>query len=186
MAAEATPDFVAIDIERQLSTWVLGRCPKAQRQWRALEDDARFERPAWLRRGTSLTEAACRSADIDFRDRWNRDMHQRVTRYLNSAFAMPLRRVFPAIGVSNYEHYDWPANSVVRDLNGHRFQRLGNDAATVGTHQSPQLYGRFNQLRGRIDAGRKTSYFDTPFDAFRAALNRLRSAMLGSTHPLAP
>ena len=184
--ADVAPDFVAFDIEQPRSTWVLGRCPEALAQWQAIAVDPRFRRPVWLDPARSFIAAACRRNDLSFRAHWNRDSRVAVTRYLTSAFAAPVLARFPQAGVSNYDHYAWPANDIVRDLNGHRFQTLAHTDTIVGTHQSPELYGRLHQLRGKVDPGAPKSYFETPFDSLRMALNRLRSAALGSEAPIAP
>lgn len=180
---KVTLDFLALDMERGLSNWEIGRCPKHRDRWAAIDRDPRKATLGWPLT-EPLAEGFCERRNPKDYLAWNALMRLRVATYLNEAFYQPLSATFPKIGVSNYGFSYWDAAHAVPDPNGHAFQSQGQ-GAIVGTHQSPVLYGALGQIRDPKTSAIAAAYSDA-FDSFRFAVNHMRAARLASSAPIAP
>ena len=181
-------DVVVLDNEVGLSNWAVGREPG---RWDAIAADPRFDDVAEQLgfRDLSLVRNWRRSGHYHH---WNDLMERRQAAAFNRAVYDPIRRHFPDVEFSNYSYNASDPKYVCPDVNGHWSDEVGGDY-TVGTHQSPPLYGWVGQLRqfrlveGRFRrGGRGPQYGDSPFAGLRLAVNQMRAAVLSSDKPVRP
>lgn len=116
--------------------------------------------------------------------KWNAAMEPRICKYVNKAVFYPIRKNYPDLQMSNYSYVHHSSQYEVPDLHGHKIYKYGH-GAHAGTHQSPVLYCDLGQV-SRLKMDGKNKYDKTAFNAFRFAINKLRSAALSSGVPLSP
>ena len=103
--------------------------------------------------------------------------------YINSAVYEPMKRYYPDADFSNYGYYYQSPEFDFPDIHG-SYRHRYTQGIHVGTHQSREIYGWMN-FPGNIKlAG--VDYLQTPFNAFRFALNKLRAMLLSSELPVSP
>ncbi|MDB5296325.1 MAG: hypothetical protein JWO31_2308, partial [Phycisphaerales bacterium] len=171
-AAGGRVDHLALDFEDGYSNWGMTEARLA-----AIGADPRFPALAARLGFADPTKALLqRSGPGGEYLRWNAVTDRTVAAALNAAVTEPVRRHFPAAGVSNFGGAAMAPAHVLPDLNGHRQYTLGDPA---GTHQAPAAYGEWAPANLPGDWSR-------PFMTVVYAANVARVGVLSGGQPVLP
>lgn len=173
-------DFFVLDFESGMSNWHYRNKPEIFKKISDNPESAKIAKDL----GFEDLSKVYKYMSGDSYLRWNAAMKPRVCDYVNKATFNPIKKHFPDVQMSNYSDFYYNSKYNVPDTNGHKIYKYGH-GGHVGTHQSPVLYCGYGQLeRKKMDG--KNKYAKNPFNGFRFAINRLRTAALSSDVPLNP
>ncbi len=115
--------------------------------------------------------------------KWSAFSWAHLAKYIEQAIYQPLNKFYPDADFSNYGYYYQSSEFEFPDIYGNNRHRY-TDGIHVGSHQSRELYGWMNLPAGTVLGD--VEYANTPFNAFRFALNKLRAMLLSSPVPVSP
>lgn len=186
-------DYVIDDFEYGMSMWAI---PEKAQTLPQIIADPRYEkeiRPLLVEAGFEFYPVSKGKTELEYLARftqsnaynvWNGVMRERVKAYYNKAITEPLHKYYPDVKSSNYAMVAATGEEkVVYDLNGHKIYQGGASSTVGGTHSSPELYGRMNQLcqKGRGPAGYPYEVFqNNPYNSALFALVCTSDAVIGT------
>ncbi len=176
-------DVFVLDYEAGMSNWSFGSKPEP---YAAIMADPRFPSVAEELGFSDLERVRRWRGKVDY-CRWNVLMRKRVADYISKAVYEPMRRHYPNVRMSNYNHRYGKRPFDCPDRNGHNEDRFSIEGRMhVGTHQSASLYCAVDQIRrARLEPGEEP-FGHGPWQGLLLGTNRMRSMVLSSDVPVMP
>ncbi|MDA0803775.1 MAG: hypothetical protein O2819_08510, partial [Planctomycetota bacterium] len=172
-AAGGKVDMVILDNEKDLqAAHFMGNGNGDH--WSAVMQDPRFSA---LAGELGFSNLRLIGWDNSYYHTWNQVMGRRFDAAINASVFEPIRAIFPAVQLSNYNSFAADAKFSFPDLSGHRQIRA---SGAVGTQDSRPFYGRMTAQAEATRFDGVTALGSTGFDALRNEVNAMRGTDLSS------
>jgi len=165
-AAGGAVDYVIVDNENCLESWVMGKDGV-----RAIQNDPRFKSTYGKILNFSVDQIEWGNT---YHVRWDGLMKKIVDSAMNTALFSQIKLKFPRARTSNYESFVLNQKNATPNCNG---SPMWNQSTGFGTDDAPGFYGACTQRMASTKFDGVNAIGSKPEDQFRFQLNRMRSVI---------
>ena len=165
-AAGGAVDYVIVDNENCLESWVMGKDGV-----RAIQNDPRFKSTYGKILNFSVDQIEWGNT---YHVRWDGLMKKIVDSAMNTALFSQIKLKFPRARTSNYESFVLNQRNATPNCNG---TPIWFDTVGFGTDDAPGYYGACTQRMASTKFDGVNEIGSKPEDQFRFQLNRMRSVI---------